>query len=84
MTRLALILCAFVRAPLFVGFPGLEGMLLPFCAGDCSSKGGAGPMALSEQELQHIAVADVERQVAGVEAVYKALMSQVTDSPCCH
>jgi hypothetical protein len=41
-------------------------------------------MALSEQELQHIAVADVERQVAGVEAVYKALMSQVTDSPCCH
>ena len=41
-------------------------------------------MALSEQELQHIAVADVERQVAGVEAVYKALMSQVTDSPYCH
>lgn len=34
-------------------------------------------MALSEKELQHIAVADVERQVAGVEAVYKALMSQV-------
>lgn len=47
------------------------------CAGDSRSKAGAGPVALSEKELQHIAVADVERQVAGVEAVYKALMSQV-------
>lgn len=32
---------------------------------------------LPEKELQQIAVADVQRQVAGVEALYKALISQV-------
>ncbi|CAL8462047.1 g1578 [Coccomyxa elongata] len=36
------------------------------------------PVALPDKELQQIAVADVQRQVAGVEALYKALVSQVS------
>ena len=32
---------------------------------------------MSEQEINRIAVTDVQRQVEGVETVYQALMSQV-------
>lgn len=49
----------------------------PFCCAGTSTS-VSGPEALSEKELQQIAVADVQRQVAGVETVYRALMAQVS------
>ncbi|BDA41233.1 probable BRCA1-A complex subunit Abraxas 1 [Coccomyxa sp. Obi] len=45
---------------------------------DGPSSGARDPLVLPESELQQLAVADVQRQVAGVEALYKALISQVS------
>lgn len=42
-----------------------------------ASSSNRGPVVMPEMELKQVAVIDVHQQVAGVEAVYNALMSQV-------
>lgn len=45
---------------------------------DGTKNGARTAKLLPDQELQQLAVADVQRQVTGVEALYKALISQVS------
>ena len=52
-------------------------LLVGFCGSAGVSSGARDPLVLPEKELQQLAVADVQRQVAGVEALYQALISQV-------